>query len=95
MEKYNANSYFMKLAGVLSVYHIYVRRLNAIAVSRKVPHRKRIHDINMLLIHFSDALLEAEKDFLDTTQFPVELNKYSAPVEEICAMGTTFTIYHN
>ncbi len=91
----NNYSWYLKLSKALAVYHNYVRRLNAISVSRKVPYRKRISDINMLLIHFSDALLEAEKEFLDTTQFPVELNKFCAPIEEICAMGTTFTIYQN
>lgn len=89
-------SWFLKLTRALSVYHSYVRRLNAIAVEGKVPHKKRIQDINMLLIQFSQALLEAEREFLDLTQFPAPLtNKRCAPREQHHAMGLSFTIYLN
>ncbi len=70
MENRNFYPWFTKLTFSLSVYFNYVQRLNAIATENRVPHKKRISDIQFLLINFSDSLAEAEQNFLNCTQFP-------------------------
>jgi hypothetical protein len=95
MKKFNY-PWFLKLQWSLEVYFEYVRRLNAIATENRVSHRQRICDIQLLLIDFSEALLEAEKSFLDVTQFGSNACFKATDVRvEHNSMGLYFAYYNN
>ncbi len=88
--------WFFKLKSSLAVYYEYVRRLNAIATEKRVSPKQRISDIQFLLIHFAEALTEAEKDFLDVTQFNSNacFKAIDTRVEHSC-MGLNFAYFTN
>ena len=95
MENRNFYPWFLKLTSALSVYFDYVKRLNSIATENRVPHKKRITDIQFLLVSFSDALEEAERNFLNCTQFPTYTGKcYKGKVAHN-AMGMEFSYFVN
>lgn len=95
MENRNFYPWFLKLAGALSVYFDFTQRLSAIATASNVSQKKRIQDIQFLLIAFSESLEKAEQDFLTTTQFPVNTGKcYSGKVEHN-VMGMEFSYFVN
>lgn len=95
MENRNFYPWFLKLTGALAVYFDYVQRLNAIATENRVPHKKRITDIQFLLINFSDALEEAEQNFLNCTQFPTNTGKCYSGCISHNVMGMQFTYHVN
>lgn len=95
MENRNFYPWFIKLTSSLSVYYEYVRRLNSIVSENKVPHKKRINDIQLLLVFFAESLLEADRNFLDTTQFePVKTNCTTCRIEHQ-TLGMKFTYFAN
>jgi hypothetical protein len=69
MEHSNYYPWFEKLKRTLEIYYEYTRRLNAIATEKRGTPKQRINDIQFLLVYFSEALVEAERSFLDVTQF--------------------------
>lgn len=88
--------WFLKLTSSLAVYHKYVREMNKISIQAAMPPRKRILKLNMLLMSLSEGLIEAERIFLDTTQFPFPLAQtHLYPREEYDAMGLNFFQYLN
>lgn len=95
MEERNFYPWYLKLTGTLAVYFNYVQRLNSIVTENRVTHKKRITDIQLLLVSFSDALEEAERNFLNCTQFPNNTGKCYTGCISHNAMGMQFTYYAN
>ncbi len=88
--------WFLKLQRTLEVYYEYVRRLNAIANEKRVTPKEKISDIHFLLIYFADALQQAEKDFLDVTQFNSNTClKCTDSRYEHTSMGLNFSYFAN
>lgn len=95
MEKFNY-PWYLKLQSSLAIYFEYVRRLNAIATEKRVSQKQRICDIQFLLIDFAEALKEAEKNFLDVTQFGSNACYKALDVRvEYTAMGLNFAYFNN
>lgn len=95
MENFNY-PWFMKLQSSLAIYYEYVKRLNAIATEKRVTPKQRIADIQFLLVYFADALTEAERDFLDITQFNSNASFKAHDVRvEHTALGLPFAYFNN
>ncbi len=95
MENRNFYPWFIKMSGALSIYFEYVRRINAIIVAREVPYKKRVTDLDRLLINFQNDLNEAELSFLVCTQFPFQVKKCLNGKVECNVMGLDFTYFEN
>jgi hypothetical protein len=95
MENRNYYPWFIKMSGALAIYFEYVRRINAIIIAREVPYKKRIADLDALLMNFSNDLNEAELSFLVCTQFPFEVKKCSNGKVEHNVMGMDFVYFKN
>jgi hypothetical protein len=95
MEKFNY-PWFLKLQSSLAIYYEYVRRLNAIATEKRATPKQRISDIQFLLVYFSEALNEAEQNFLDVTQFNSNACFKAVDVRvEFNALGLPFAYFNN
>ncbi len=95
MENRNFYPWFNKLSGALSVYFEYVRRINEIIIAREVPFKKRVTDLDRLLINFQNDLNEAELSFLVCTQFPFQVTKCINGKVEHNVMGMDFVYFKN
>lgn len=95
MENYSY-PWFKRLSSSLAIYYEYVKRLNAIATEKRATHKQRISDIQFLLVFLQDSLVEAEKDFLDVTQFNSNacFKAIDTRVEHSC-MGLNFAYFSN
>jgi hypothetical protein len=96
MEHSNYYPWFEKLKRTLEIYYEYTRRLNATVNEQRTTPKQRISDIQFLLVYFSEALAEAERNFLDVTQFNSNacLNCIDSRFEHT-SMGLIFTYYAN
>jgi hypothetical protein len=66
MEQY---PWFDRLNEALKIYYAYVLRFHSIVNEDAFSYKKRICDLKLLMINFSEDLLDAERKVLDQ-QFP-------------------------
>ena len=77
-------NFYERTVEALKIYFKYVRRIHAIVYTNNIPHKKRIADLKMLMVNFSEDLLDAENKFLDT-QFPLSISKIDEAQEKFMA----------